>query len=319
MTSVPIDGAAVPAARAGDCVSPADLARLRRVPALAGRPLTIEPLPGGLTNRNFKVTTGDGPTRGGPALGRRFVPAGHRPRGRAPRQRGRGLHRRRPGRRRPGRRGGGRWRRPGGRVGGRAYLDSRGRRRRGQPAPPRRGLPGAARRPPVRPGLRHVRRAGPLPRRRARPRVPPPGALRGVPARLRAGRRRARRPATAHRAVQQRPARRERARRRRAALAHRLRVRGQQRPLLRARQHLERGRAGAARPRRPGRGLHESALRPARRPRPAPRARRAVRLDALGLHPARDLRPGRSTSGPGVRRSTSGPSPSSKGPTCPDC
>jgi thiamine kinase-like enzyme len=60
VTSVPIEGAAIPAAQAGDDVSPADLARLRRVPALAGGPLTVEPLPGGLTNRNFKVTTGDG-------------------------------------------------------------------------------------------------------------------------------------------------------------------------------------------------------------------------------------------------------------------
>jgi thiamine kinase-like enzyme len=34
--------------------------RLDRVPALAGRPRTIEPLTGGLTNRNFKVTTPNG-------------------------------------------------------------------------------------------------------------------------------------------------------------------------------------------------------------------------------------------------------------------
>jgi thiamine kinase-like enzyme len=60
VTSVPIEGAAIPAARVGDGVSPTDLARLRRVPALAEGPLTVEPLPGGLTNRNVKVTTGDG-------------------------------------------------------------------------------------------------------------------------------------------------------------------------------------------------------------------------------------------------------------------
>ena len=44
-------------------------------------------------------------------------------------------------------------------------------------------------------------------------------------------------------AVPQRPARREHHGRRRAALVHRLRVLRQQRPVLRARQHLERGRA----------------------------------------------------------------------------
>ena len=46
---------------------------------------------------------------------------------------------------------------------------------------------------------------------------------------------------TADRAVQQRPARRQLHRRRREALADRLRVRRQQRPVLRARQPLERG------------------------------------------------------------------------------
>jgi thiamine kinase-like enzyme len=37
-----------------------DLARLRAVPVFATGPLRIEDLPGGLTNRNLKVTTGDG-------------------------------------------------------------------------------------------------------------------------------------------------------------------------------------------------------------------------------------------------------------------
>jgi thiamine kinase-like enzyme len=60
VTSVPIEGAAAPARAAGDHGSSADLARLRRVPALAAGPLTVEPLPGGLTNRNLKVTTSDG-------------------------------------------------------------------------------------------------------------------------------------------------------------------------------------------------------------------------------------------------------------------
>src|SRR5215471_7677334 len=34
-------------------------ARLDRVPELAGRPRTVTELPGGLTNRNYKVTTGE--------------------------------------------------------------------------------------------------------------------------------------------------------------------------------------------------------------------------------------------------------------------
>ena len=37
-----------------------DLARLRAIPAFAAGPLEVEDLPGGLTNRNLKVTTGDG-------------------------------------------------------------------------------------------------------------------------------------------------------------------------------------------------------------------------------------------------------------------
>ncbi len=50
-------GAQAPGARAGA----ADLdAILSRVPALAGTPRTVAELPGGLTNRNYKVTTPDG-------------------------------------------------------------------------------------------------------------------------------------------------------------------------------------------------------------------------------------------------------------------
>ena len=33
---------------------------LDRVPSLAGQPRTVQELPGGLTNRNYKVTTRDG-------------------------------------------------------------------------------------------------------------------------------------------------------------------------------------------------------------------------------------------------------------------
>ena len=44
-----------------DAAVAADLAAvLDRVPALAGRPRTVAELPGGLTNRNYKVTTPDG-------------------------------------------------------------------------------------------------------------------------------------------------------------------------------------------------------------------------------------------------------------------
>ena len=41
-----------------DLVEPSAL--FDRVPCLAGTPRTITPLPGGLTNRNYKVTTPDG-------------------------------------------------------------------------------------------------------------------------------------------------------------------------------------------------------------------------------------------------------------------
>jgi thiamine kinase-like enzyme len=41
-------------------VAPQDLTRLRAVPVFAAGPLRIEDLPGGLTNRILKVTTGDG-------------------------------------------------------------------------------------------------------------------------------------------------------------------------------------------------------------------------------------------------------------------
>ena len=74
-----------------------------------------------------------------------------------------------------------------------------------------------------------------------------------------------------HRALPQRPARREHHRRRRAAVAHRLRVLRQQRPVLRARQHLERGGARPRPARAPGdRVLRRAVARPDR-PRPAVR------------------------------------------------
>ena len=120
-----------------------------------------------------------------------------------------------------------------------------GRRRRRGPAPRRqartgrRGLPAAARRPPLPRRLQHV----PDPARyldRPGPGVP---ATRPLP-RVRAAGTRDRggdgRPPRGHGSVQQRPPGRELHRRRRPVQADRLRVLGQQRRLFRARQYLER-------------------------------------------------------------------------------
>ena len=81
--------------------------------------------------------------------------------------------------------------------------------------------------------------------------------------RIRGGAGRARR---GHRALQQRPARRELHRRRRRVPADRLRVLGQQRRLLRARQHLERVEPVARPARRAHRGLLRRAAAPTRSP-----------------------------------------------------
>jgi thiamine kinase-like enzyme len=59
VSSVPGPGALSPV-EAPDGTASGDLARLRSVPAFATGALRIENLPGGLTNRNFRVTTADG-------------------------------------------------------------------------------------------------------------------------------------------------------------------------------------------------------------------------------------------------------------------
>ena len=53
---------ASPAGQAAGPAGPADPpeAVLARLPSLAGTPRQVTPLPGGLTNQNFKVTTPDG-------------------------------------------------------------------------------------------------------------------------------------------------------------------------------------------------------------------------------------------------------------------
>ena len=87
--------------------------------------------------------------------------------------------------------------------------------------------------------------------------------------------------------VQQRPARRQLHRRRRAGLADRLRVLRQQRPGVRARQHRHRVRPDPRADRRAGRGVARRRGRRVPGPgRPAV-AVLGVRLVALGLHPGR--------------------------------
>ena len=101
----------------------------------------------------------------------------------------------------------------------------------------------------VRRRLRHVRDPAPVPSRRGRARHQDPGRVRRARRRLRRRRAGAGQPAPSrHRPVQQRPARGQLHRRRQQDLADRLRVLGQQRPVLRARQHL--GRVPPARRRR---------------------------------------------------------------------
>ena len=241
-------GAAVPR-RGGDRESTVD-ARLRRGPGARGRHrCTIEPLPGGLTNRNLKVTTGDGRRVRRPALAPRCVAAG---RSTATPSTTTAWPRPRPGvapgvvdRVVDGPAGSGvlvvDW------VDARTWTaadlaDERNLRRLA--AACRR----AARRPAVRPRLRHVRRCSAryLDIVRDRGFRLPPRYEEFLPA-VERGRGRARRAA--------------RCRRCRAtttccaanvlddgdaAVAHRLRVRRQQRPVLRARQHLERGGSGRA-------------------------------------------------------------------------
>ncbi len=121
-------------------------------------------------------------------------------------------------------------------------------------------------------------------------------------------------------ALPQRPARREHHRRRRAAVAHRLRVRRQQRPVLRARQHLERGRRSSSTS-----SIELVAAYYGRPPRSkVARARLLGLMSKYGWTLWASIQDGRratstSTSGRGGWRSTSGPSPSSTARTCPGC
>ena len=93
----------------------------------------------------------------------------------------------------------------------------------------------------------------------------------------------------AARPLQQRPARRELHRLPGRPAAHRLRVLGQQRAELRARQHLERVGALRQSAHRARRGLLRGRLAGPGRPRAALGADVEVRLDALGVDPARGL------------------------------
>ena len=149
----------------------------------------VEELPGGLTNRNFKVTTATAAAmwRGSPARTPSLL--ADRPRRRAPRQprrRGAGSRpRSSTGARRPA----GAQRRAGRRVGRRPALDA------GRPARRRRTCAGWRRPagllhagPRFAARLRHVRAAAALPGDRPRARLPAAGALPGVHAAGRADR-----------------------------------------------------------------------------------------------------------------------------------
>ena len=211
-------------------------------------------------------------------------------------------------------------------TGGR--LPARGRhprrrvlgRRDGQrraPAAPRDAAPGGRRLSPpprrrtVRHRLRHVRapagvsRAGPARGLSAADRLPPP--RRGGPPDQGGPDR----PARGAGAVQQRPLGRQLHRRRSNRVDHRLRVCGQQRPVFRARQPLER----VPPARRPARGAGGGLRRPlvSEPPGPGPPVGRdvAVRLDPVGVHPGRDQHHRFRLLELGDWRSTNGPRPRS--------
>ena len=207
---------------------------LELVPELAG-PRTVSELPGGLTNANHKVVTDGGRVRGA-ALERRHRPAGHRPRQRALELRaGRGDRRRRAGRRLPARA-----QHDGLRVHRGRDDERRGAARRRPHGARRRRVPPPARRPALPRRLRHVRDAAALPRDRPGARLQAAGPLPRVRAPRGRHPRRVRRARRGHRPVQQRPAGRELPARAGRLPPHRLRVLGQQRRVLRARQRLER-------------------------------------------------------------------------------
>ena len=219
----------------------ADIARLAdRTRPSAGdgrRPRRIAALPGGLTNRNYRVTRPTG-RHGRRAVRRRRRAARDRPRRRVPQRLGRRGDRRRPGRSSPTPRA----RRARRRLDRRPDLtaadldDSATLRWSRRPAAQLHARPAVRRR------LRHVR----VQRRYldlvVSQRLPAaPAYLDFMPQVERDRRRRWPRAPSRPVPVPQRPARREHHGRRRPALVHRLRVRRQQRPVLRARQHLERG------------------------------------------------------------------------------
>ena len=170
-------------------------------------------------------------------------------------------------------------------------MDAEKLRRGDRIAADRRRLPPPARRAPLPARLRHVRDPAPLPRDRPRARLPPARPLRGVRAADPRARARDARAPGADRAVQQRPARRELHRRRRGDAADRLRVLGQQRALVRARQRLERVEPLARAARGARRALLRAAAAQQGRARAAVGPDVEVRLDAVGVDPGRHLRP----------------------------
>ena len=226
---------------------------------------TVEPLTGGLTNTNYKVTTAQRRVR------RPHLRQGHRPARDRPRQRDPQHDRRLGDRRRRAVR-----RRPAGARRARARVHGRRDDDAGAAAPRR----------PARSDRR--RRAGgstraggssttsTCSRSSAATSTSCASAASGLPdalRRVRAAGACARggdaRPPRADRAVQQRPARRELHRRRRRAAADRLRVLRQQRAVVRARQRLERVGPLA----RPARGARRRVLRTAAAQQGRPRAR----------------------------------------------
>ena len=104
--------------------------RLDRVPELAGTPRAVTELPGGLTNRNYKVITPEGALRR-PGLVRRGRAAGHQPGPRVPQLGGRRAGRgRRAGHGLPAR-----GQDAGPRLHRRAHVRQRGRRGAGATSP----------------------------------------------------------------------------------------------------------------------------------------------------------------------------------------
>ena len=150
-----------------------------------------------------------------------------------------------------------------------------------------RRMPGVARRAALPRPVRHVRTPAPVPENCQGQRFQDSARLPRPRRHIRPDRKGADGHRPDHSPVQQRPAGRKLHRRRRAGVDHRLRVLGQQRPLLRTGQHLERVRP-VDRP--AGRARHR-VLRPPVTPQdrqgPPARHRRQVRVDAVGLHPKR--------------------------------